>query len=74
MKYELCRYCECPTEDTDKPLGKRYPYKTVERILALITDNDEIGLRNLSQQNIQNAFYKIRFGILANINKNILGI
>ena len=22
---QLCRYCECPMEDTDKPLGKRYP-------------------------------------------------
>ena len=28
----------------------------------VLEQNDEEGLRNLSQQNIQNAFYKIRFG------------
>ena len=27
---------ECPTEDTDKPLGKHYAFKSVKRISALI--------------------------------------
>ena len=31
---------ECPTEDTDKPLGKHYAFKSVKRISALIEQND----------------------------------
>ena len=58
----LCRYCECPTHDTDNPLAD-YRYKTTERIQQLVANNDEVGLRALSQQNITNACYKLRFGL-----------
>ena len=58
---QLCRYCECPTKQTDKPLRKD-PFKEVEKIQALVEAGDDESLRLLSQQNIQNALYKIRFG------------
>ena len=57
----LCRYCECPTDRSDDPLAD-YPYKTTAQIQALVAHGDADGLRNISQQNIQNACYKIRFG------------
>ena len=57
----LCRYCECPTDRSDDPLAD-YPYKTTEQIRQMVANNDEDGLRNISQQNIQNACYKLRFG------------
>ena len=57
----LCRYCECPTDQTDKPFEK-YPLKTMEKIQRLIDRNDNVALKQISQQNIQNACYKLRFG------------
>ena len=35
----LCRYCECPTEETDDPLAD-YPMKTMTKIMKLIKDHD----------------------------------
>ena len=57
----LCRYCVCPTADSDKPYA-RHPPKTTPYIQALVNNQNLDELRNLSQQNIQNAMYKIRFG------------
>ena len=57
----LCRYCECPTDQTDQPKAA-YPYKTPAKIQKLVDKNDEEALKNLSQQNISNAMYDIRFG------------
>lgn len=58
---QLCRYCECPTDECDRPLAE-YPFKTPEKISALIANNDTEGLRMMSQQNIQNTMYQLRFG------------
>jgi hypothetical protein len=58
---QLCRYCECPTDESDNPLAK-YPPKTQEKIQKLIEKGDEEGLKSLSQHYINNAFYPFRFG------------
>lgn len=58
---QLCRYCECPTDQSDDPLAK-YPLKTPAKIQHLVDKGDEAGLRSLSQQYINNAFYDFRFG------------
>ena len=67
---QLCRYCECPTSESADPTAK-HPLKTQEKIQQLVDDNDVAGLQSLSQQNIQNSFYKIRFG--AHNNQGIHG-
>lgn len=56
----ICRYCHCPTADADNPKA-RYPMKTQKGIQKLIDKGDLEGLRQISQQNIQNAWYKVRF-------------
>ena len=58
---QLCRYCKCPTNESDKPLAK-YPMKTQAQIQRLIDQNDLDALKNLSQQCIDNACYKLKFG------------
>lgn len=57
----ICRYCTIPTNETNKHLAK-YPYKTVTKIQRLIDREDTEALKEISQQNIQNAMYAIRFG------------
>ncbi len=57
----LCRYCCCPTAESDDPLAD-YPRKTVPMIKALLDNNDVKGLKAMSQQNIKNATYLLRFG------------
>ena len=57
----LCRYCECPTEDSDKPFSSFRP-KKMEKIKRLIAKDDTDRLKALSQQKIENACYKLRFG------------
>ena len=57
---QLCRYCTCPTNDSDK-VHARYPPKTVEMVQKLIEAKNLDGLKKLSQQMITNAWYKIRF-------------
>ena len=56
----ICRYCHCPTDDADNP-NARYPMKTQKGIQKLVDRGDLEGLRQISQQNIQNAWYKVRF-------------
>ena len=57
----VCRYCECPRNASDNPLAD-YPKKTVNSVGNMINAHDAEGLMRISQQNIQNAWYKIRFG------------
>ena len=56
----ICRYCHCPTEKADNPMAT-YPMKTQKGIQRLVERGDLEGLRQISQQNIQNAWYKVRF-------------
>ena len=59
---QLCRYCCCPTGETDDHLG-RWAYKTEPMIQALVDKDKEVALKKLSQHNIENAFYGTRFGL-----------
>lgn len=58
---QLCRQCCCPTDESDDPWANYAP-KTVEKLVRLVQKKDFEGLRALSQQYIQNALYKVRFG------------
>ena len=58
---QLCRYCKCPTQQSDN-IRAKYAKKTPKMIGKLVEKKDLEGLRKLSQQYIQNALYKIRFG------------
>ena len=57
----LCRYCECTTDDTDDPFAN-YPMKTKAKIKSMCDNNDVEGLLNISQHCIKNSMNKIRFG------------
>lgn len=57
---QLCRYCICPTEDTHNPQAD-YIKKSVSLIKPLADAKDIEGLRQMSQQCIDNAWYKVRF-------------
>ena len=59
---QLCRYCLCPTNESDN-IRAKYAKKTPKMIGKLVKENDTEGLRKLSQHNIDNAFYKVRFGM-----------
>lgn len=56
----LCRYCTCPTNESDL-VNADYPFKTVSLLTPAVRMNDIEALREISQQCIDNAFYKIRF-------------
>ena len=56
----LCRACHCPTDQGDNPMAK-YKMKTQKDIERLVERGDREGLRRISQQNIQNAWYPVRF-------------
>ena len=57
----LCHYCMCPMSKSDDPLAD-YPLKTKEKIARLVRKNNEEALQQMSQHNIDNAMYKLRFG------------
>ena len=57
---QLCRYCTCPTLESDL-VNATYTMKSVPMIASLVEAENEEGLKRLSQQMIQNAWYKIRF-------------
>lgn len=57
---QLCRYCCCPTEDTDNPQA-RYDLKTVPMLKRLVQAREKSALRSLAQQCVMNAFWKVRF-------------
>lgn len=58
---QLCRYCTCPNDESDNHLGT-YSRKTQSMISRLVAANDKKALQKLSQQNIKNACYLLRFG------------
>ena len=58
---QLCQKCETPSCETNNHLAN-YPAKTVKKIDRLVRNKDQEGLRQLSQQPIDNAFYKLQFG------------
>jgi len=64
---QLCRYCKCPTHKSDDHLAN-YPMKAKAQIQALVDKKDLQELKNLSQQCIQNACYKLRFGYHNNLS------
>ena len=57
----LCRYCVCPTAVSDNPY-RTHQRKSPGMIQALIDDDDDEGLRNLSQQKLMNVWYQVKFG------------
>ena len=58
---QLCRYCTCPTMESDDPLAN-YPLKTVRQIGKLVKRKDEESLKAMSQNLIVNALYDVWFG------------
>jgi len=58
----LCRYCCVPNEKTDEAYTKFVP-KTQEMIQKLVDKGDEAKLQGISQQNLDNCWYKFRFGL-----------
>ena len=56
----LCRYCHCPTDEADNPRAN-YPLKTQKHIEKLIQRGDLARLKQISQQYIKNAWYRVRF-------------
>ena len=64
----LCRYCICPTDQSNVAYRDDTP-KTQEMILNLVKKKKFDDLDNISQQYIWNAFYPLRFG-----SHNKLGI
>jgi len=58
---QLCRYCMCPTMESDNEFAK-YRKKTPQYIQKLVDKQDLVKLKELSQQCIENALYKVRFG------------
>ena len=59
---QLCRYCMCPTAETDNPHAK-YPYKTEPMIKKLFEENNVEKLRKMSQICARNCFHGLRFGL-----------
>lgn len=64
----LCRYCVCPTADTDEPY-KDFARKSPEMMTRLVQKNDLAKLKTVSQQDIFNVWYEFEFG-----SHNKLGI
>ena len=58
---QLCQKCEIPALETNDHLAS-YPAKTVKKIDRLCRKKDLLGLKELSQQPIDNAFYQLQFG------------
>lgn len=57
----LCRYCCCPTEESDDPKAK-YPMKTPQMINNAIARQEWHKFTYWSQHIIQNAWYDVNFG------------
>lgn len=58
----LCRYCKCPTDESDNPTAQ-YELKRYDQIQRLVEREDVETLKAMSQHCIQNATYKLRFGL-----------
>lgn len=59
---QLCRYCQCPTNDSNNPKAD-YDLKTMPLLQGLIANKNVRELKNLSQQNIKNALYLLQWGV-----------
>ena len=59
---QLCRYCLCPTDQTDDPLAN-YPPKTEPMIHKLVENENEEKLKGMSQHLAMNAWHGLRFGL-----------
>jgi hypothetical protein len=59
---QLCRYCQCPTDETDNHLAK-YPFKTEPMLKSLYEEKNLERLKELSQIGANNAFHGLRFGL-----------
>ena len=57
---QLCRYCDCPNEESDNP-AYRGEWKRVSQIKPLNDAQDLKQLKQLSQHCIEKAMYKLRF-------------
>ena len=57
---QICRYCHCPTSKADDP-RVTHKMKSQTEIQKLIDQGRLDKLRDLSQQNIRNAFYEVTF-------------
>lgn len=57
----LCRYCVCPTEETDEPYTN-HGRKTPKMVTDLVRKKDYAGLKAISQQYIYNVWYEFDFG------------
>ena len=58
---QLCRYCKCPTNESDDHLAQ-HAVKTQNEIQRLVSQMKVDELKSLSQHCIINATYKLRFG------------
>ena len=56
----VCRYCYCPMTKADDPRAK-YPMKSQQKIKKLIDRKELDRLKGISQQCIDNCWYKVRF-------------
>ena len=56
----VCRYCHCPVTEADDPRAN-HKLKTQGEINKLVQRGDLEGLKQISQQYIQNAWYKVAF-------------
>ena len=57
---QICRYCHCPTLKADDP-RIQHKKKTPEQIQKLVDKGDIAGLKAISQQCIDNAWYEVVF-------------
>ena len=55
-----CRYCHCPMDKMDDPRA-RYKHKSQDDIKKLVDNENLEGLKAISQQHINNAWYKVQF-------------
>lgn len=59
---QLCRYCYCPTMQSDNPKAD-YPLKEWKDIDNMVQGGDVVGLKAISQQNVDNAWHYVQFGL-----------
>ena len=57
---QLCRYCLCPTQESDLVRAK-FGWKTKSMIQTFVDTGDFDRLKAMSQQMIENTWYKVRF-------------
>jgi hypothetical protein len=59
---QICRQCLVPTALSSRSLAN-YPAKLQADIEALVAENNEAALQEMSQHNFPNAFWGIHFGL-----------